>query len=457
MVKLVIFDLDGVLIDSKEYHYEALNLALGDDYKISKEEHIRNYDGLPTSEKLKLLSETKGLSPSKFDQIWKDKQENTLNIFKNSISKDYELMNYFQQLADENYKIAVASNSIRNTVKIILLRLGILEFVDIYVSNEDIVRNKPYPEMYWKCMIALGALPDQTVIVEDSVVGIQGALDSKCNLITVQNRSDLNQSKIDNIKKILNIKKKKSSWENRTMNVLIPMAGRGSRFESQGYTFPKPLIEVKGKPMIQVVVDNLNIKANYTFIVQKEHYEKYNLQYLLNLISPNCNIVQVDGITEGAACTTLLAKRFIDNDQPLLMANSDQFVEWDSSKILYAFSNGSSDGGILTFPASHPKWSYARLDKEGYVSEVAEKKPISNNATVGIYWWRKGSDYVKYAEQMIKKDIRTNNEFYVCPVFNEAIQDGKKISIKEIEKDGMWGIGTPEDLNYFLKNYSGEV
>ena len=235
------------------------------------------------------------------------------------------------------------------------------------------------------------------------------------------------------------------------------MAGRGSRFESQGYTFPKPLIEVKGKPMIQVVVDNLNIKANYTFIVQKEHYEKYNLQYLLNLISPNCNIVQVDGITEGAACTTLLAKRFIDNDQPLLMANSDQFVEWDSSKILYAFSNGSSDGGILTFPASHPKWSYARLDKEGYVSEVAEKKPISNNATVGIYWWRKGSDYVKYAEQMIKKDIRTNNEFYVCPVFNEAIQDGKKISIKEIEKDGRWGIGTPEDLNYFLKNYSGEV
>ena len=205
MIKLVIFDLDGVLIDSKEYHYEALNLALGDDYKISKEEHIRNYDGLPTSEKLKLLSETKGLSPSKFDQIWKDKQENTLNIFKNSISKDYELMNYFQQLADENYKIAVASNSIRNTVKIILLRLGILEFVDIYISNEDIVRNKPYPEMYWKCMIALGALPDQTVIVEDSVVGIQGALDSKCNLITVQNRSDLNQSKIDNIKKILNI------------------------------------------------------------------------------------------------------------------------------------------------------------------------------------------------------------------------------------------------------------
>jgi dTDP-glucose pyrophosphorylase len=235
------------------------------------------------------------------------------------------------------------------------------------------------------------------------------------------------------------------------------MAGAGSRFASQGYTFPKPLIEVKGKPMIQVVVENLNIKANYTFIVQKEHYEKYNLNYLLPLIAPDCNIVQVDGITEGACCTTLLAKQFIDNDEPLVMANSDQFVVWDSNETLYAFQNGDLDGGIITFPSTHPKWSYAKLGNDGYVSEVAEKKPISEHATVGIYYWRKGSDYVKYAEQMISKNIRVNNEFYVCPVFNEAIEDGRKISIKEIEKDGMWGIGTPEDLNYFLENYDGEI
>ena len=457
MVKLVIFDLDGVLIDSKEYHFEALNLALGKTYKISRKEHLAEYDGLPTIAKLNLLSEQKGLSKNQFDHIWKEKQKNTLKIFNESINKDYELMQYFKQLVDEGYKIAVASNSIRNTVKIILLRLGLLEFVDIYVSNEDVVRNKPYPEMYWKCMIALGALPQDTVIIEDSVVGRKGALDSKCHMIPVEDRGDLNQAKIDNIKKILNSNNEKVAWEDRTMNILIPMAGRGSRFESLGYTFPKPLIEVKGKPMIQVVVDNLNIKAKYTFIVQKKHYVKYNLQYLLNLIAPNCNIVQVDGITEGAACTTLLAKEFINNDQSLLMANSDQFVEWDSNKTLYAFSNGKCDGGILTFTASHPKWSYAKVNKEGFVTEVAEKKPISSNATVGIYWWKKGSDYVKYAEKMIKKDIRTNNEFYVCPVFNEAIQDGKKVLIKEIDNNGMWGMGTPEDLDNFLKNYVGEV
>mgnify|MGYP001411612317 CR=1 FL=1 len=457
MVKLVIFDLDGVLIDSKEIHFEALNLALDEKFRISREEHISEYDGLPTREKLNLLSEKKGLPTSCFDQIWIDKQQITLNIFKRTISKDYELMNFFQQLINEGYKIAVASNSIRNTVKIILLKLGLLEFIDIFVSNEDILRNKPYPEMYWKCMIALGAIPENTVIIEDSLIGRQGALDSKCHLITVDNRKDLDQSKINKIKKILNKSKKKILWEDISMNILIPMAGRGSRFESQGYTFPKPLIEVKGKPMIQVVVENLNIRAKYTFIVQKDHYQKYNLKYLLNIISPDCNIVQVDGITEGAACTTLLAKKIIDTEEQLLIANSDQFVEWDSGETLYSFLNSESDGGILTFSASHPKWSYAKLNNEGYVIEVAEKRPISENATVGIYWWRKGSDYVKYAEKMIKNNIRTNNEFYTCPVYNEAIKDGKKIKIKNIKKDGMWGIGTPEDLNYFIENYDGEI
>jgi dTDP-glucose pyrophosphorylase len=229
------------------------------------------------------------------------------------------------------------------------------------------------------------------------------------------------------------------------------MAGAGSRFASAGYTFPKPLIEVNGKPMIQVVVNNLNIEANYIFIVQKEHYEKYNLKYLLNLIAPNCSIVQVEGLTEGAACTTLLAKEFIDNDNSLLIANSDQFIEWDSNSCMYAFGADSIDAGILTFKASHPKWSYAALGVDGFVKEVAEKKVISDDATVGVYYWKHGNDYVKYANQMIEKNIRTNNEFYVCPVFNEAILDNKKIRVKNIKN--MWGIGTPEDLNYFLQNY----
>jgi len=235
------------------------------------------------------------------------------------------------------------------------------------------------------------------------------------------------------------------------MNVLIPMAGAGSRFEKAGYIFPKPLIDVRGKPMIQWVVDTLNIEAKYIFIVQRSHFEKYNLKDTLSNFCPNNEIVQIDGITEGAACTTLLAKQYVDNNEPLIIANSDQFLEWNSDAYMYSCSTGDIDANILTFKATHPKWSFVKLDEMGYVTEVAEKRPISDVATAGIYYWRRGCDYVKYAEQMIKKNIRVNNEFYVCPVFNEAIQDNKKVRTYNIDK--MWGLGTPEDLEHFLKNY----
>lgn len=458
MNKLVIFDLDGVLIDSRELHYDALNDALrkvGKEFVITREEHLSKYDGLNTTRKLKMLTAEKGLPVSSYDKVWQDKQESTFNLVR-GFCKEYLLQTIFRKIKARGYKIAIASNSIRETVKLSLLSIGVMDEVDYFVSNEDVSRAKPYPEMYWKCMTTLNALPKNTIIVEDSHIGRQGALDSGAHLLAVENAKEVNSEHMmqriyDLMNTIEGTSKKSLPWRDKKLNVLIPMAGAGSRFSAAGYTFPKPLIEVRGKPMIQVVVENLNIEANYIFLVQKEHYDKYNLKYMLNLIAPGCKIVQVDGITEGAACTTLLAKEFIDNNAPLVMANSDQFVEWNSNECMYAFSADSIDGGILTFKATHPKWSYAKLDDDGFVSEVAEKKVISDEATVGVYYWRHGSDYVKYAEQMIEKNIRTNGEFYTCPVFNEAISDGKKIRVKNIDK--MWGIGTPEDLNYFLDNH----
>jgi HAD superfamily hydrolase (TIGR01509 family) len=451
---LCIFDLDGVLLDSRELHYYALNEALkkvDERFTITREEHLSKYDGLNTTKKLKMLTEDKGLPVNYYDQVWQDKQTATFDLIR-KFPRDDKLISYFKKLKEQNIKIAVASNSIRETVKLSLISIGVIEYVDVYVSNEDVSRTKPFPEMYWQAMTKLNCLPKNTVIIEDSHIGRQGAIDSGAHLIPVKDPDDLTFDKIDDIIDTLNgIKRKSIPWRDKKMNVLIPMAGAGSRFARAGYTFPKPLIEVNGKPMIQVVVENLNVDAHFIFLVQKDHYEKYNLKQLLNLIAPGCDIIQVDGLTDGAACTTLLAKELIDNDSPLLMANSDQFVEWNSNECLYAFTADGVDGGIITFKATHPKWSFARLGADGFVSEVAEKNPISDNATVGIYYWKKGSDYVKYAEQMISKDIRTNGEFYVCPVFNEAIGDNKKIRVKEIEK--MWGIGTPEDLNYFLENY----
>ena len=233
------------------------------------------------------------------------------------------------------------------------------------------------------------------------------------------------------------------------MNIIVPMAGAGSRFEKAGYTFPKPLIEVKGQPMIAKVVENLNLQGKYIFLVQKAHYEKYDLENLLNLIAPGCEIVQIDGLTEGAACTVLKARELIDNDEPLLISNSDQWIKWNSFETISSFNN--EDGGILTFKSVHPKHSFAKVDGDGYVTEVAEKNPISSDATVGIYHWKRGSDFVKYADQMIANNVRTNNEFYICPVYNEALRDGLKIKASLV--DQMWGMGTPEELNNFLAHY----
>jgi HAD superfamily hydrolase (TIGR01509 family) len=400
--------------------------------------------------KLKMLTELKGLPVEYHDQVWKEKQRQTIDILQ-KLPENKTAISIIKQLKKDGWKIAVASNSIRETIITALNAIGVLGYIEYIVSNEDVKHHKPYPEMYWKCMTALNSLPQNTVIVEDSHIGRQGAIASGGHLYGIKDADDLLKDKFfDMIDRFQMKGKKEVPWKNEKMNVLIPMAGAGSRFAQAGYTFPKPLIEVNGKPMIQVVVDNLNIDAHYVFIVQEEHFHKYNLKQVLNLIKPGCDIVTINGITEGAAVTTLLAKEYINSNEPLLIANSDQIVEWNSNECLYAFDADEIDGGIITFKATHPKWSYAKIGDNGFVSEVAEKNPISDNATVGIYYWKHGSDYVKYAEDMIQKNIRTNNEFYVCPVFNQAIEDGKKIRVKEIEK--MWGIGTPEDLNYYLEN-----
>lgn len=452
--KLVIFDLDGVLIDSRVMHFNALNQALNDlnhRFAISWDEHLAKYDGLPTTKKLLLLTEEKGLSAELYDHVWRAKQRYTSEIYED-IQPSLELQSIFSLLKLDQVQIAVASNSIRKTMVQALLKLGVMEYVDYFISNEEVRHPKPFPEMYWKCMIALKTDVNHTVIVEDSHIGREGALASGGHLIPVRDPGDVTHALGEQISDYFKgISRPSIPWRNKRMNVVIPMAGHGSRFAQAGYTFPKPLIEVNGKPMIQVVVENLNIEAHYIFIVQKEHYEKYQLKYMLNMIAPGCDIVQVEGVTEGAACTTLLAQHLIDNDDPLLIANSDQFVEWNANECLYAFTADGIDGGLLTFKSVHPKWSYARLDDNGYVAEVAEKRPISDIASVGIYYWKRGQHYVAFAKQMIERNIRTNNEFYVCPVFNEAIEAGLKIRVKNIEK--MWGLGVPEDLEHFLEHH----
>lgn len=238
------------------------------------------------------------------------------------------------------------------------------------------------------------------------------------------------------------------------MKILIPMAGEGSRFAKEGYQFPKPLIDVNGKPMIQRVIENLDFDAEYIFLVRKSHLEKYEglKNSLFQITNLKTKIIEVDALTEGAACTALLAKEYIDNDEDLLIANSDQIIQYEQNNFNMLKNLTNVDSMVFCFNAVHPKWSFVKINSRGFATEVAEKNPISNIATCGIYWYRKGSDYVKYAEQMISKNIRVNNEFYIAPVYNELIQNNKTLIPFYVNK--MWGIGTPEDLNIYLQKSS---
>ena len=452
-IKGLIFDLDGVLVNTKKIHYEALNIALLKvGYKeISYNDHLNIYDGLPTTRKLEILTKNGSIEKKSYKKIKAFKQEATIKLLNKNIKFNNKIYRTFQKLS-KDYKISLATNAVKKTLEICIKKLKLNNFISFAFSNEDVKNNKPHPEVYLKCLINMGLKPSEVLIFEDSHHGVMAAQDSGCLLYTVKNISDINHTNIKLF--IKNIEQKnmnnkiKNYWSDQNLNILIPMAGAGSRFQEAGYIFPKPLIEINNKPMIQIVLESLNVDGNFIFIVQKEHQKKYNINSVLKILKPNCKIIELDQITEGAACTTLLAKKHINNNNPLLIANSDQFIKWDSIKSMYNFTSKKIDGSILTFEAIHPKWSYAKVDKNNLVSEVAEKKVISKNATVGVYFWKKGNDYVKYAEQMIKKNIRVNNEFYVCPVFNEAISDKKRIIIDPV--DEMHGLGTPDDLNNFL-------
>jgi len=456
MIKLIVFDLDGVLVDSKDIHYYALNEALrlhAPEFVISREDHLSTYDGLSTQKKLEIL-ETKGLPKSVHLAIYKSKQKLTADEI-NRIPENPEKINILKELKQRGYKLAIASNAVAITVVNIMDRLGLRDpnFKIQYLSNERVRRPKPASEIYLRACIDNDVDPSETLVIEDSPIGRQAALSAGCHLLPVENSKSWNLESV--LKAIDKANGKRiMTWTNEKLNVVIPMAGAGSRFEKAGYTFPKPLIEVRGKPMIQVVTENLGIKANFHYIVQNEHYFKYNLKTLLNLITPGCTITTIDGITEGAACTVLKAQDYIDNN-PLLIANSDQFLEWDPSDFYYTASNANLDGLMVTFKATHPKWSFAKFNDQAYITEVAEKNPISDNATAGIYYWRRGQDFVRYATNMINWNEKVNGEFYVAPVHNYAIRDGLKFRPYLIEK--MWGLGTPEDLNYFLENYHGPV
>lgn len=438
--RLFVFDLDGVLVDSKDIHFNALNAALKEidsKYIISKNDQDNIFEGLPTRKKLNILSETKGLPLEIHDKVFELKQKHSINFFKD-LKRDQELIEIFQILKARHVDIAIASNCVKETVEACLTALGVINLVGLYLSNEDVSSPKPSPEIYLKCIEHFVCHPKHTTIFEDSKVGKTAAIESGATLVSVENRSAITK---DFIFKALDVERKK-------INVLIPMAGEGSRFSVAGYENPKPLIDVFGKSMINLVHDNIGLDAHYIFIAKSEHIDKYNLNEHIQTFCKNYTIISQDGRLDGATKTALLAKSLIDNDEHLLIANSDQYIEWNNSETIDEFIRSGIDGAILTFKANEEKWSYVK-QKNNIVEKVFEKIVVSEDATCGVYYWRSGSDFIRYAEKMIEKNIKTNNEFYICPVYNEAIEDGKIISSFQVTE--MRGLGTPEDLETYIE------
>jgi len=239
------------------------------------------------------------------------------------------------------------------------------------------------------------------------------------------------------------------------INIVIPMAGRGSRFSEAGFKIPKPMIPVFGVPMIKLVINNLRPQHDHRFIFLclRDHMQEFDLQNKLSEWSPGCEIVVVEEVTDGAACTVLLAEKYIDNEDQLMIANSDQWIDIDINDYLGKLIEPDLDGLIMTMYANDNKWSFVKLNDLGYVIDVVEKEVISTTATVGIYNFKKGSDFCRYANLMIKKGKKVNGEYYVAPVYLEMIGDRKNIGVYDIGRvgKGMHGLGTPEDLSDFLE------
>ena len=233
-------------------------------------------------------------------------------------------------------------------------------------------------------------------------------------------------------------------------NILVPMAGLGSRFIKEGFKVPKQLINIKDKHLIDISLDCLDYEGcNLIFVVRDETIYNFHMDELLRKkFGDDIKIVVLDKLTDGSVCSCLYAEEYIDNDAPLVIHTLD--IEFRPVFNPHVMNDLNGDGLILTFKSNSTNYSYAKVDRHGHVTETAEKKAISSNACVGIYGFKKGSDFCKYAREMIERDLRTKNEFYISPLYNLLVEDGKKILTEPVDK--MHIFGTPDEFHFYKDN-----
>lgn len=431
MNKLAIFDMDGVLCSLKDMHFRALNDALiqHGDFPISREDHLTRFDGLPTKKKLQML----GYSLQDAQDIQALKQKLTLALLPEYVKPDPELAILLHSVYESGFLLAVASNACQETVDACLKLLSVDCQFSWAVSPSANLRPKPSPDMYLWIMKAADACPATTIIFEDAPAGLKAAHASGAKVVQVN-------GELDHLEVLEAIAQERLAYRYQwpELEVLMPMAGEGSRFRESGYHCGKPSIDVEGKSMAQAAFDSLGIDTMPTCLIRNRMAMVWAFQIML------------DKPTRGTTETCLKAKQLLDDD-PLLIANCDQILEWDHVAFYYFAQNTALDAIIVTFGCPEPdnKWSYCEVGNDGLVKRVAEKDPISAIGCTGVWFWKHGSDFVKYAEELIAKDIRVNGEYYLSLCYNLAIADGKKVGTFRVEK--FHSLGTPELLDTYLK------
>lgn len=237
------------------------------------------------------------------------------------------------------------------------------------------------------------------------------------------------------------------------LNVLIPLGVQSMFFESSEYPFPKPLVDINGRPMIQHVIENLSKiddPKRFIFILRDEDCTRYHLDSTIRLLAgPECVILRLGHATKGAACSALLAVEHIGNEDPLLIVNGDQVFDFDLNDYLAQFRNRKSDAGCLTFDSVHPRWSYARLEGDGDIIETAEKHPISHHAIAGFYYFARGADFVAAAQSSIRKNAAVEDVYYIAPVLNELILLNKRLKAIAIPGDRYHTFYSPKKIDEF--------
>ena len=437
MYSKFLFDLDGVLVDTTNIQISSTIEAIHSIYdNINNNSIINNIisSTITTRDKLKKLCELELIKNEDIEKIYILKKHIANKHF-NNLKPDYEKIELFKYLKENNCKIGIVTNGNKKSSTIILKKIGIYDFIDLHISNEDVENTKPHSEPYIKAICNFGGDLKDYIIFEDSETGLISARGTGVRVQEVLNYKDIN---LDNILELI-----------YNINILIPMAGLGNRFKKRGFKTIKPLIDVNGKTMIRTSIDSLNILGRYIFIIRDTEYtEKLKLELLR--IKPHCKIIVIDYLTEGSASSCYLAKEYINNDKELIITNCDQFLEWDPKNFLKLSKN--YDCNVLTYNSNEPKNSFVKVNDSGKVEQILEKTPISNNALVGVHYFKKGSMFVDNCEIIKEKNIKIKGEYYLSTVCNQMINDFKVGYTPLRDGEYYHSLGTPTDYFLFLKN-----